>query len=69
MESMASDANQRRMCAARSRFAHAAALRPTGIDQIKPDHHQFYGIWRLLDVDDGLPKYEGYAPASLRNKA
>jgi len=34
-------------------------------DLIKPTGHMFYDT-RMLDVDDGLPKWEGYANGSKR---
>lgn len=34
-------------------------------DIIKPDAHIFYGT-RMLDIDDGLDKWEGYAGTSKR---
>ncbi|KAF9270855.1 hypothetical protein L218DRAFT_976495 [Marasmius fiardii PR-910] len=34
-------------------------------EDLKPTHHQFYDT-RMLDVDDGLGKWEGYANQSTR---
>jgi len=34
-------------------------------DIVKPTHHIFYGT-RMLDIEDGLPKWEGYADVSAR---
>lgn len=27
---------------------------------LKATHHQFYGPWRALDINDGLEKWDGY---------
>ncbi|KAF8295726.1 hypothetical protein DL93DRAFT_2091635 [Clavulina sp. PMI_390] len=37
----------------------------SGWEWAKPTDHQFYDT-RMLDINDGLPKWEGYAEASRR---
>ncbi|PWN48661.1 glycoside hydrolase/deacetylase [Violaceomyces palustris] len=35
-----------------------------GFDMLKPKCHQFYGPWRSIEVNDELPKWDGYAEES-----
>lgn len=37
-----------------------------GLLLLAPNEHQFYGAWRMLDIQDGLPKWDGYADKSNR---
>jgi hypothetical protein len=37
-----------------------------GADRLRPTAHQFYGEWRIVDLDDGLPQYIGYEGQSNR---
>lgn len=33
---------------------------------IKGNHHQFYGAWRSIDIDDDLEKWTGYKGDSIQ---
>lgn len=37
-----------------------AHIHPAVQKAIAPDHHQFYGPWKLMLVNDDLPKFVGY---------
>lgn len=34
--------------------------------KIKPTHHQFYGAWRAMTINDNLDKWIGYKDTSLQ---
>ena len=36
------------------------------LTQIAPTHHQFYGPWRAVTMQDGLDKWTGYRAESTR---
>jgi hypothetical protein len=36
------------------------------LELLRPTHHQFYGAWRAIDVEDGLEKWTGYQGQSDR---
>lgn len=36
------------------------------LTQIAPTHHQFYGPWRAVTMQDGLEKWTGYRAESTR---
>ncbi|CAO1638007.1 unnamed protein product [Parajaminaea phylloscopi] len=42
------------------------AIHPAILEAIRPDHHQFYGPWKLMPVPDGLDKWEGYKEQSQK---
>lgn len=35
-------------------------MNPAVMTAIAPDHHQFYGPWKLINIHDDLPKFTGY---------
>lgn len=41
-------------------------IHPGILTAIAPDHHQFYGSWRMMGIKDELPKWEGYKGQSTR---
>lgn len=36
------------------------------MELLKPLDHQFYGSWKMMEVNDGLPKWLGYPGKSER---
>lgn len=36
------------------------------LQKIKPTHHQFYGAWRAMTINDNLDKWIGYKDKSLQ---
>ncbi|PWN30689.1 hypothetical protein BDZ90DRAFT_229695 [Jaminaea rosea] len=42
------------------------AIHPSILAAIRADHHQFYGPWRLMNINDDLPKWDGYKEQSQR---
>lgn len=51
---------------ARSHFTGPTDAPEALLQRLRPTHHQFYGAWRAVDVDDALEKWTGYQGQSER---